>query len=71
MKCWKCGDVAAANCIFCGRCVCENCAATYRYVSGIAADKYSGWGADLRKYDVVVVDDAIWCGVCQLKTIKL
>ena len=58
MNCWKCGKVASGVCILCGRAVCQKDAK--RNPNILAAYDEVG---DVPR--VIMVDDALWCGICK------
>ncbi|NJL93937.1 MAG: hypothetical protein HC915_09505 [Anaerolineae bacterium] len=58
MQCWISGEPAAACCRFCGRCVAE----AYRQNLPFFLAVYVGAEQTTK---VIVVKDAVWCGVCR------
>jgi hypothetical protein len=71
MKCWKCGKEASGTCVFCGRGICTECAQSFRNVKGFAAQGPSGpWSQITEEYDAVIIENALWCGLCQIKTVR-
>lgn len=58
MKCWHCERPSHATCRFCGRGVCKEHAQEMPYV----VHTYHTTQGD---YKAIVVDGAIWCGLCK------
>jgi hypothetical protein len=58
MECFQCERPAKGVCRFCGRAVCENHVSKMPYIITV----YVGEG-NIPK--VLVVADALWCGVCK------
>ncbi len=58
MQCWTCEEISKGVCIFCGRGVCKKHVKMHPYI--LAAFDEQG---DVPK--VIMVDDALWCGVCK------
>ena len=58
MNCWTCGKPADGVCILCGRGVCK--ADAKRNPNILAAFDEEG---DYPR--VIMVDDALWCGICK------
>ena len=60
MKCIECGADATAICKFCGRAVCTEHTQEAAYPSGFPRRPFT------RPMNSVVVEDAAWCGTCQV-----
>lgn len=58
MECWHCNRPAHGTCRFCGRAICRDHAQKMPFVLEI----YRGKDSELK---AVVVDDALYCGVCK------
>jgi len=63
MRCWVGGEEAEGACKFCGRAVCKKHARTRAFLFETWQD-----GEHLR---ALVVQDALWCGVCQVRETPL
>ncbi len=66
MKCINCETEARAVCQFCGRAVCKQHIQEGRYASGFTARGEPGFKSFNLSWSSngVVVEDAVWCGVC-------
>ena len=58
MNCWHCNEAAQGLCILCGRGICKKHAK--RNPNILAAFDEEG---DVPR--VIMVDDALWCGLCK------
>lgn len=58
MQCWQCKSQAEGICILCGRGVCKGHAKRNPNILGVYDE-----AGDIPR--VVMVDDALWCGVCK------
>jgi len=58
MDCWHCRKSALGICRFCGRGLCEDHAQEHPYI----LQAYRGRSDDAIK--VLVVEDALYCGIC-------
>jgi len=57
VRCWECGEPAAAICKFCGRAVCKEHMKKMPYILTIYDED-----DDIPK--AIVVADAVWCQKC-------
>lgn len=60
MECWHCNRPSHGVCRFCGRAICRDHAQKMPFVLEIFTDK-------LGQHKAVVVEDALYCGVCKPK----
>jgi hypothetical protein len=58
MDCWHDRKTAVGSCRFCGRGLCEDHVQTHPYILEIF------WSRDDDVPKVLVVEDALYCGVC-------
>ena len=58
MHCWVCNQPPQAACQFCGRFVCKEHSSKLPFFMSVYLGK-----DDIPK--VIVVADAIWCGICR------
>lgn len=58
MKCWVCEEAPHASCRFCGRFICKDHASKLPFFMAV----YIGSNQVPK---VIVVADAIWCGICR------
>ena len=58
MQCWECDLPARAACCFCGRFICKNHAASHLSIMAM----YLG---NQETPKSVVINNAIWCGICE------
>jgi hypothetical protein len=59
MNCWHCRQVAVGVCRFCGRALCPDHVETKPYVLAVYR------GGPNRQPRTLVVEDALYCGVCE------
>ena len=57
MNCWNCNKPAQGVCILCGRAVCKNDAKRNPNILAVYDPK-----GEVPK--VIMVEDALWCGLC-------
>jgi len=67
MKCYYCETEARATCRFCGAGVCKEHTRAWRFVSGW--QEYTELSGQFLS-DYVVVENAIWCGRCTVRSFR-
>jgi hypothetical protein len=60
MNCWHCDRPAHGSCRFCGRAVCREHTQSLPHIEAI-------YRVDQRRHKALVVDGALFCGVCRPK----
>jgi hypothetical protein len=66
VKCFHCESDARAACRFCGRAVCNEHVQTGVFCSGFGQKiKDNIWPSGSETG--VIVEDAVWCGLCKVK----
>ena len=68
MKCWHCDSDAKAICVFCGRAVCATHREGKPYFAGYGT-KHKSALMEFSSTTAANVQDATWCGVCQVQLV--
>jgi hypothetical protein len=72
MKCWHCENEAKAVCVFCGRGLCAKHRKAKAHFAGYGSKKrpFMEGPLDSATPTAAHVEDASWCGVCQVESVE-